>query len=119
MEAFTCKARQGATDPPQDCDWPNCGCDPYADKVLAALEEQAPGLFAIHRDNEKMRETITRLQQLVEFTRHRSACDLENQDALFASGREELRCTCGLSDLLAGLAASQEKKAPTREQEQP
>ena len=26
-------------DPPQDCDWPVCGCDPYADKVIAALQE--------------------------------------------------------------------------------
>lgn len=24
---------------PQDCDWPFCGCDPYADKVIEALQE--------------------------------------------------------------------------------
>lgn len=35
---FTCQARK-TTDPLQDCDWPCCGCDPYADKVIAALEE--------------------------------------------------------------------------------
>ena len=29
----------GANDS-QDCDWPVCGCDPYAEKVLAALGEQ-------------------------------------------------------------------------------
>jgi hypothetical protein len=28
-----------ATDPLQDCDWPMCGCDPHADKVIAALQE--------------------------------------------------------------------------------
>jgi hypothetical protein len=35
-----CMARllPGANDP-QDCDWPCCGCDPYADKVVAALLE--------------------------------------------------------------------------------
>lgn len=38
QNTFLCKA-QTKTDPPQDCDWPGCGCDPYADKVLAALEE--------------------------------------------------------------------------------
>lgn len=27
-------------DPPQDCDWPVCGCDPIANKVIEALEEQ-------------------------------------------------------------------------------
>lgn len=38
--AFTCKARIGAgANDPQDCDWPICGCDPAADKVIAALEE--------------------------------------------------------------------------------
>jgi hypothetical protein len=35
---FTCKANKGA-DPPQDCDWPVCGCDPYTDQVIAALQE--------------------------------------------------------------------------------
>lgn len=61
-QSFTCKVRAaGLTDPPQDCDWPNCGCDPYADKVLAALEEQAPGLFGIMRDNEELRAEVARL----------------------------------------------------------
>ena len=40
---WTCKARPTA-DPPQDCDWPNCGCDPYANKVLDALD------IAAHND---------------------------------------------------------------------
>jgi len=37
-EPFTCKAQRTA-DPPQDCDWPTCGCDPYADKVIESLQE--------------------------------------------------------------------------------
>jgi len=36
---FTCAARAAATDPPQDCDWPFCGCDPYASKVIDTLDE--------------------------------------------------------------------------------
>jgi hypothetical protein len=24
---------------PQDCEWPNCGCDPRVDRVIAALRE--------------------------------------------------------------------------------
>lgn len=38
---WKCAARgsnMGAGDP-QECDWPGCGCDPYADKVIAALGE--------------------------------------------------------------------------------
>jgi hypothetical protein len=34
-----CKARASASDPPQECDWPFCGCDPVADKVLDAIRE--------------------------------------------------------------------------------
>ena len=38
---WTCKVRHaGTTDPPQDCDWPWCGCDPQADRILAALQEE-------------------------------------------------------------------------------
>jgi hypothetical protein len=33
-------AKLGKTDPPQDCDYPHCGCDPNAAKVVAALIEQ-------------------------------------------------------------------------------
>lgn len=39
---WRCKARvQGSPggNTPPDCDWPMCGCDPYANKVIAALEE--------------------------------------------------------------------------------
>lgn len=37
-KAWKCKAHRSA-DPPQDCNWPLCGCDPYADKVIEALSE--------------------------------------------------------------------------------
>jgi len=36
---WQCGAR-AKTDPPQDCGWPTCGCDPYAQKVLDAISEQ-------------------------------------------------------------------------------
>lgn len=37
---WRCAARHavGANDP-QDCDWPTCGCDPYATKVVETLIE--------------------------------------------------------------------------------
>lgn len=37
-----CAARRQGTaggNDPADCDWPMCGCDPHADKVIAALQE--------------------------------------------------------------------------------
>jgi hypothetical protein len=55
---FVCKTRATATaDPPQDCDWPCCGCDPYAEKVIAALEESGFAIVpntARHTDIELM-----------------------------------------------------------------
>lgn len=38
-----CKARTASTaigNAPQDCDWPWCGCDPVANRVLASIQEQ-------------------------------------------------------------------------------
>jgi hypothetical protein len=38
-----CKARAAGTaggNIGQDCDWPWCGCDPVADRVLAAIQDQ-------------------------------------------------------------------------------
>lgn len=37
---FECAARKQSLPEPGDCDWPTCGCDPHADKVITALEEQ-------------------------------------------------------------------------------
>lgn len=40
-QPWSCQARPWeARDPPQDCDWPFCGCDPNASKVLTALDER-------------------------------------------------------------------------------
>jgi hypothetical protein len=41
-EGWKCKANRTA-DPPQDCDWPHCGCDPNAEKVIEALIEEGWG----------------------------------------------------------------------------
>jgi hypothetical protein len=43
-ERWECGAlKQGTAggNEPADCNWPVCGCDPYANKVMAALEEMA------------------------------------------------------------------------------
>ena len=39
---WACKARAQGTPggiDPVDCDWPFCGCDPHADKVIEAIQE--------------------------------------------------------------------------------
>lgn len=38
QDAFRCLARQ-SDGPTYECDWPICGCDPYAQKVIDALGE--------------------------------------------------------------------------------
>ncbi len=35
---WRCKANPCA-DPPQDCDWPNCGCDPKMEGIMRSLIE--------------------------------------------------------------------------------
>jgi hypothetical protein len=66
---WKCAARRQGTaggNDPADCDWPGCGCDPTADKVIAALQESgaltaAPSLPDV--------EEIAR--KLMEFDGHR------------------------------------------------
>lgn len=41
---WKCKARTSPLPESQDCDWPQCGCDPHATRVIEALEEE--GLLA-------------------------------------------------------------------------
>jgi hypothetical protein len=40
--AWECAARRQGTaggNDPADCDWPICGCDPHANKVIEALAD--------------------------------------------------------------------------------
>lgn len=39
---------------PEDCDWPFCGCDPYANQVLEAIEES--GLVINRRSTDALPE---------------------------------------------------------------
>jgi len=36
--SFICLAQRTAVEP-QDCNWPFCGCDPKANKILNAIDE--------------------------------------------------------------------------------
>lgn len=38
MLDWICKANRTAAEP-QDCDWPNCGCDPHAERVINRMIE--------------------------------------------------------------------------------
>lgn len=92
---WKCKAQLTA-DPPQDCDWPSCGCDPYADKVLAALEEAAPGLFSIQRDNEQLRKALSSLQRERDEALRKSEIDQRQCDEMTSRAGELVQ---QLSDL--------------------
>ncbi|MDD5358304.1 MAG: hypothetical protein PHX80_04105 [Candidatus Nanoarchaeia archaeon] len=35
---WNCKANNTA-DPPEECDWPFCDCDPFATKIIEAIDE--------------------------------------------------------------------------------
>lgn len=50
---WVCAARQrGITLDPQDCDWPVCGCDPLANKVLDTIAES--GFVIVPKDGAPM-----------------------------------------------------------------
>lgn len=59
QDAAVCAAKHsdtGANDP-QDCDWPFCGCDPKADKVIEAIQESG---FTLVRDEDLLKMTKDR-----------------------------------------------------------
>lgn len=59
--AWDCAARKQSLPEPTDCNWPTCGCDPNADKVISALEEQGFGSPAPDPPSsagERMREAL-------------------------------------------------------------
>ena len=74
--SFVCKARSANTPDPQDCGWPGCGCDPKANEVLAALDEE--GVFhaveaaATERERERL---AARLKIEAETVKHTSHAD--------------------------------------------
>jgi hypothetical protein len=39
QDGWQCAARKQALPEPADCNWPFCDCDPYASKVITAIEE--------------------------------------------------------------------------------
>lgn len=56
QDAVLCAAKHsdtGANDP-QDCDWPFCGCDPKADKVIEAIQESG---FTLVKDEDLLKMT--------------------------------------------------------------
>lgn len=55
QDAVLCAAKHsdtGANDP-QDCDWPFCGCDPKADKVIEAIQESG---FTLVKDEDLLKD---------------------------------------------------------------
>jgi len=51
---WSCAARKQALPEPADCNWPICGCDPAANQVMEALEEQGI-IDATYKANTKPR----------------------------------------------------------------
>ena len=58
--SWQCKAQRTA-DPPQDCDWPVCGCDPQAQRVIDALDESGAFAAAEQRARNAALESAARI----------------------------------------------------------
>ncbi|WP_431860059.1 hypothetical protein [Azospirillum sp.] len=101
---FTCHARSGSTgaNDPQECDWPVCGCDPQAAKVLEALEERG----VMMQSRQDWRAAAERLSALLSGFRWR-VCESEvlRDPKLAGEARSILQALADLKpvDLLAKL----------------
>jgi hypothetical protein len=76
-DGWTCAARKQGTaggNAPVECDWPGCGCDPYANKVLAALDEAALKGAVPEREGVGLRALLTECaDELAEWVEHHYA----------------------------------------------
>lgn len=67
--SWVCGARRQRTvagNDPTDCNWPTCGCDPYADKVISALEE-AGVLPSAANEREAMIEALREAERQINY----------------------------------------------------
>jgi hypothetical protein len=90
---WKCKARSantGANDP-QDCDWPTCGCDPHADRVIEALQESGKllGASATPAPSEDENESILGL--IIKGVKLPSLTADEMKDQDYAAGWDAAR----------------------------
>ncbi len=78
---FQCKAKNASPEP-QDCDYPFCGCDPAAERVLSALQEG--GYFIAREGAERSAppmDHVRRLSNMVENdVRRVTKCDAPPMD---------------------------------------
>lgn len=94
---WECGARKSCLPEPADCNWPFCGCDPYADKVMDALTEsgfkivkaEPAGLARIHSALVSAKQVLRHYAK-IEYDEDNqpqpnAACDVEQmcKEALF------------------------------------
>lgn len=103
LHLVACKARTSNCDPPQDCDWPFCGCDAYANKVIVSIEESGfeivlKGTQAAMLSKDKtiddmekelfvLRDKVTKLDRAIAEHHAQKADDrcIEDDDRLYAA----------------------------------
>lgn len=61
---WRCRARYSSLPDPQDCDWPQCGCDPVATRVLESISESGCYIVREHLP----RRQLERLAGVVGYT---------------------------------------------------
>lgn len=103
---WSCKA-QASTDPPQDCDWPFCGCDPQAEKVIDAIEESGryvPAKASAPPEDGRLRALISEMRTIGIVA---GQCSVEAPDNPYAgmAAAEAERALRWADDLEAALPA--------------
>lgn len=87
---WKCKADPHAVEP-QDCDWPNCGCDPHADRVMHGLREQGWETgYDAHQLHKRIRELEEALKPFAEEAATYD-CDEDEDDKTLIPDTKRLR----------------------------
>lgn len=86
---FTCKAKP-TVDPPQDCGWPECGCDPGFEPVVKGLQEAG---WLIEAPTNMLRSAVAKVRAEMDWRgpngRKSRYVVLEREEAAALIGYEE------------------------------
>ncbi|MCA6114292.1 hypothetical protein J6524_05025 [Bradyrhizobium sp. WSM 1738] len=104
--AFECMGRKQALPEPGECNWPDCGCDPYATKVVESLLEQGWCDGTVSRQQEDILSLVRVWRECPEEKRPSVDALLDRIRAEIAKEAPELSKPTMSNEMLLGASVS-------------
>lgn len=94
--SWRCKAGSLPSGDIQDCDWPNCGCDPHVDRVIEDLVEQG---WASESEVRQKDQRVAELESLLREAEAFCPRNPPEKEPLLGNRIEQVLANTGASDV--------------------